>query len=107
MRIYLGGKLEFTNVLNIGKEDVYTSLEKLFVEVMDTFHTSPYFHLGADEANLKVIVDDPYVKNFMKKNKLGNDIHELYRYFIVRMNDFLKVRESKCLSGKDFLEMVK
>ncbi len=97
-----GGKLEFTNVLNIGKEDVYTSLEKLFVEVMDTFHTSPYFHLGADEANLKVIVDDPYVKNFMKKNKLGNDIHELYRYFIVRMNDFFKSKGKQMFVWEGF-----
>ena len=85
-----GGRVDFVNVLNMGKEEVYTSLEKLFIEVMDIFHTSPYFHLGADEANLKLIVDDPDVKKFMKKNNLGNDVHELYRYFIVRMNDFFK-----------------
>ncbi len=97
-----GGKLEFANVLNIGKEDVYNSLEKLFVEVMDTFHTSPYFHLGADEANLKVIADDPYVQDFMKKNKLGNDIHELYRYFIVRMNDFFKSKGKQMFVWEGF-----
>ena len=62
-----GGRVDFVNVLNMGKEEVYTSLEKLFIEVMDIFHTSPYFHLGADEANLKLIVDDPDVKKFMIK----------------------------------------
>ena len=85
-----GNKKEFVNVINMGKEEVYSSLEKLFTEVMNIFDSSPYFHIGADEANLKQIANDPDVKNFMTKNNLGNDVHELYRYFIVRMNDFFK-----------------
>ena len=97
-----GGRVDFVNVLNMGKEEVYTSLEKLFIEVMDIFHTSPYFHLGADEANLKLIVDDPDVKKFMKKNNLGNDIHELYRYFIVRMNDFFKSKGKQMFVWEGF-----
>tara|TARA_B100001057_G_scaffold117066_1_gene115642 strand:+ start:315 stop:1955 length:1641 start_codon:yes stop_codon:yes gene_type:complete len=97
-----GGRVDFVNVLNMGKEEVYTSLEKLFIEVMDIFHTSPYFHLGADEANLKLIVDDPDVKKFMIKNNLGNDIHELYRYFIVRMNDFFKSKGKQMFVWEGF-----
>jgi hexosaminidase len=97
-----GGRVDFVNVLNMGKEEVYTSLEKLFIEVMDIFHTSPYFHLGADEANLKLIVDDPDVKRFMKKNNLGNDVHELYRYFIVRMNDFFKSKGKQMFVWEGF-----
>ena len=97
-----GGRVDFVNVLNMGKEEVYTSLEKLFIEVMDIFHTSPYFHLGADEANLKLIVDDPDVKKFMIKNNLGNDIHELYRYFIVRMNNFFKSKGKEMFVWEGF-----
>ena len=97
-----GGRVDFVNVLNMGKEEVYTSLEKLFIEVMDIFHTSPYFHLGADEANLKLIVDDPDVKRFMIKNNLGNDVHELYRYFIVRMNDFFKSKGKQMFVWEGF-----
>lgn len=97
-----GGRVDFVNVLNMGKEEVYTSLEKLFIEVMDIFHTSPYFHLGADEANLKLIVDDPDIKKFMIKNNLGNDIHELYRYFIVRMNDFFKSKGKQMFVWEGF-----
>ena len=97
-----GGRVDFVNVLNMGKEEVYTSLEKLFIEVMDIFHTSPYFHLGADEANLKLIVDDPDVKKFMKKNNLGSDIHELYRYFIVRMNTFFKSKGKQMFVWEGF-----
>ena len=97
-----GGRVDFVNVLNMGKEEVYTSLEKLFIEVMDIFHTSPYFHLGADEANLKLIVDDPDVKKFMKKNNLGSDIHELYRYFIVRMNNFFKSKGKQMFVWEGF-----
>ena len=97
-----GGRVDFVNVLNMGKEEVYTSLEKLFIEVMDIFHTSPYFHLGADEANLKLIVDDPDVKKFMEKNNLGSDIHELYRYFIVRMNNFFKSKGKQMFVWEGF-----
>lgn len=97
-----GGRVDFVNVLNMGKEEAYTSLEKLFIEVMDIFHTSPYFHLGADEANLKLIVDDPDIKKFMIKNNLGNDIHELYRYFIVRMNDFFKSKGKQMFVWEGF-----
>ena len=97
-----GGKMEFANILNMGKEDVYTSLENLFIEVMDIFHTSPYFHLGADEVNLKLIVDDPDIKKFMIKKNLGNDINELYRYFIVRMNDFFKSKGKQMFVWEGF-----
>lgn len=78
------------NVINIGSEKVYSALESIFDEVIEIFHTSPYFHIGADEATLSNLVGDPQVEALMKRESLGTEINELYRYFIVRMNDFLK-----------------
>ena len=37
----------------------------------------------------------------MKKNKLGNDI-KLYRYFIVRMNDFFKSKGKQMFVWEGF-----
>ena len=78
------------NVINIGSEKVYAALESIFDEVIEIFHTSPYFHIGADEATLSNLIGDPQVKALMKRESLGTEIDEIYRYFIVRMNEILK-----------------
>lgn len=85
----LGNKAK-NNVINIGSEKVYSALELIFDEVIEIFHTSPFFHIGADEATLSNLVGDPQVRALMKRENLGTEIDELYRYFIVRMNDILK-----------------
>ena len=38
----------------------------------------------------------------MNKNKLGNDIHELYRYFIVRINEIVKKYDKQMLVWEGF-----
>ena len=42
------------------------------------------------------------VNSFMKKNKLGEDIHELYRYFIVRINEIVKKYDKQMLVWEGF-----
>lgn len=78
------------NVINIGNEEVYIALGHILEEVIEIFHSSPYIHIGADEANLNNLVGDPKSNEMMKKEKLGDDVHELYRHFIVRMNKIIK-----------------
>jgi len=78
--------------LNMGREEVYEALEKLINELIDIFGSSPYFHIGGDEAIFHLLEKDPDVKAYMAKHELGDDIHELYRHFIVRMNDIVKAR---------------
>lgn len=80
------------NVINIGSEKVYAALESIFDEVIEIFHTSPFFHIGADEATLSNLIGDPQVEALMKRESLGTEIDEIYRYFIVRMNEILKKR---------------
>ena len=82
------GRNAANNVINIGSEKVY-SLDVILDEVVEIFDTSPYIHIGADEAidNLK---GDPLAEAMMKN--LEGNVHELYRHFIVRMNDMVKVK---------------
>lgn len=84
------GIKENPRIINMGKEEVYQALEKLIIEINGVFSSSPYFHIGGDEAVFHMLDQDPDVRSYMAKHSLGEDIHELYRHFIVRMNDIVK-----------------
>jgi len=78
------------NVINIGSEEVYAALDILLDEVIEVFHTSPYIHIGADEATIDNLQGDPLAEAMMKRENLEGNVHELYRHFIVRMNEMVK-----------------
>ncbi len=77
-------------IINMGKEEVYQALDAIIGELIPIFKSSPYFHIGGDEAIFNKSLDDPHVKAYMKDKNLGNDVHELYRHFLVRMNKIVK-----------------
>lgn len=78
-------------IINMGKEEVYAALDTIFSEIIPIFKATPYFHIGGDEARFDEVMEDPEVKVYMKTNALGNnDVHELYRHFLVRTNDIIK-----------------
>ena len=76
--------------VNMGKEEVYEALAAIFGEITPIFKSTPIIHIGGDEAIFHKLPEDPNVQAFMKEHELGDDIHELYRYFLVRMNDLIK-----------------
>ena len=67
-----------SNVINIANEEVYNAIDDIIGEVIDVFYTSPFFHIGGDEANLSLYENVPEVINFMEKHDLGTDVHELF-----------------------------
>jgi len=77
-------------IINMGKEEVYSALEDLIAEIAPIFKSSPYFHIGGDEARFTKVMNDPDVKAYVKKHNLEEDVHELYRHFLVRMNEVVK-----------------
>ncbi|MEO1449209.1 MAG: family 20 glycosylhydrolase [Bacteroidota bacterium] len=77
-------------IINMGKEAVYVGLDSLIGELTEIFRASPYFHIGGDEAIFTSVMDDPDVQAYMDEKKLGNDVHELYRHFLVRLNEIVK-----------------
>ena len=91
-----------SNVINIANEKVYSALDQIIGEVAEVFYNSPYIHMGADEAKLDLYKNVREVESYMKKNKLGNDVHELYRYFIIRINEIVKSYDKQMLVWEGF-----
>ena len=91
-----------SNVINIANEEVYNAIDDIIGEIIDVFDTSPFFHIGGDEANLSLYENVPEVINFMEKHDLGTDVHELFRYFIVRMNEIVKKHGKKMFLWEGF-----
>ena len=77
-------------IINMGKEEVYEALDVIIEEIADVFKTTPYFHIGGDEAIFHKTMDDPDVQAYMKTHDLGDDVHDLYRHFLVRLNEIVK-----------------
>ena len=91
-----------SNVINIANEKIYKALDQIIAEVAEVFYNSPFIHMGADEAKLDLYKNVKEVKSFMYKNKLGDDVHELYRYFIVRINEIVKKYDKQMLVWEGF-----
>lgn len=91
-----------SNVINIGSEKVYAAIDLLIGEIVEVFDTSPYFHIGGDEANLDLYKNVPEINSFMRKNNLGKDVNELFRYFLVRMNEIVKKHNKKMFLWEGF-----
>ncbi|MBD0778648.1 family 20 glycosylhydrolase [Maribacter sp. ANRC-HE7] len=77
-------------IINMGKEDAYEALDFIIGEISSIFEASPYFHIGGDEAIFDKVSEDPFVQNYIKTHQIDNDVHELYRHFLVRMNGIVK-----------------
>ena len=77
-------------IINMGNETTYEALDQIIGETLDIFKTTPYFHIGGDEAIFNKVMDDPQVQAYMRDQGLEEDVHELYRHFLVRMNEIVK-----------------
>jgi len=77
-------------IINMGKEEVYEAMDDLIEEVLSVFKTTPYFHIGGDEAIFTSVDKDPDVQAYIAKHNIGQDVHELYRHFLVRLNNIVK-----------------
>ncbi len=89
-------------IINMGKEEVYTALDQLIGEVLAVFKASPYFHIGGDEAIFTSVEKDPSVQAYTAKNEIGTDVHELYRHFLVRLNEIVKSHDKQMCVWEGF-----
>jgi len=75
--------------MSMANEDAYDALETIIGEIAEIFKHSPYIHIGGDEAHFAGMEEDPATISYMQS--IGfDDIHELFRHFIIRMNDIVK-----------------
>jgi len=96
----LFGKNELS-LIDITKPEVIKAVQTIIKEMIDIFNTSPYFHIGGDECNLKPFAGEDHVKKYIKENDFDN-AHDVYLNFIVKMNDFIKKCGKKTLMWESF-----
>jgi hexosaminidase len=85
----------------LGKESTYDVLDKLIGEICDVFQSTPYFHIGCDEVERLGWEKCSDCKAYMQKHKLDNSM-ELYRHFIVRINELVKKHGKKTIVWEGF-----
>ncbi|MCY2930631.1 MAG: family 20 glycosylhydrolase [Planctomycetota bacterium] len=86
--------------ISVGREETYKALDTIVGEMCDVFRNTPYFHIGADEVT-KGFWGDPETAAYMKAHQIDNT-EELYRHFIVRMNEIVKKHNKKTIVWEGF-----
>lgn len=79
-----------SSIINMGNEEAYEALDILIGEVLSVFKSTPYFHIGGDEAIFNGVMEDPAVQVYIDKHNIGTDVHDLFNHFIIRMNSIVK-----------------
>ncbi|SEH88889.1 beta-N-acetylhexosaminidase [Akkermansia glycaniphila] len=101
----LGTKREnsnISNVLNVGKPEVYTFAETIVKEVNELI-PGTYFHMGADEVARGVWKNDPDCIKLMEKEGLKN-VNELQAYFTRRIASILRKHGRKPLAWDEAMD---
>jgi hexosaminidase len=89
------------NEICAGREDTYKALDTLVGEMCDVFRSTPYFHIGADEVDKGGWNNCADTKAYMAAHKIA-DTEELYRHFLVRMNEIVKKHGKKTIVWEGF-----
>ena len=87
--------------INFVKEDVMRAVETIVGEMCEVFRSSPYFHIGGDEADLALAGQNADFKAAMKKYNLPNQ-HELYRRFLGQMDEIVKKNGKQTILWEGF-----
>ena len=87
--------------INFCKAEVMQAVATIVGEMCEVFKSSPYFHIGGDEANLALADQNVDFQSAMKKYGLPNQ-HELYRQFLCRMNEIVKKHGKQMIVWEGF-----
>ena len=88
-------------ILDFSDPAVWDALKTIIDEMCDVFQSSPYFHLGADEANIGGLSSDPeFQAAFITYGVDG--IEGLFNYFINELNDKIKSRGKQTIVWEGF-----
>lgn len=71
-------------VICVGKDGAFETLERLIEEIALTFPDSPYIHIGGDEVNHRIWDACDDCRAYMKKHNIKNS-NELYAHTIMRL----------------------
>ncbi len=84
------------------KEETFTFLEDVLLEVMDLF-PSTYIHIGGDEAPKARWEESDVAQEVISREGLADE-HELQSYFIRRIETFLRAHGRKLIGWDEILE---
>lgn len=95
------GKMLDLGVVNLGRHAVYAAYDALIVEMAGVFATSPYFHVGGDEAWLGRLHLAPETARVLAA--LGtDDPHELFLAGLRRIHSLVGVHGLQTLMWESF-----
>jgi len=83
------------------KDEVLRAIETIVGEMCEVFQSTPYFHIGGDEADLQLAGQNVDFKAAMKKYKLPNQ-YELYRRFLGQMDEIVKKHGKQMIVWEGF-----
>ncbi len=87
--------------INFAKDDVMRAVATIVGEMCEVFKSSPYFHIGGDEADLALAAQNEDFKAAFKKHNLPNQ-HQLYRKFVCDMNEIVKANGKQMIVWEGF-----
>ncbi|HEY3320505.1 MAG TPA: family 20 glycosylhydrolase [Planctomycetota bacterium] len=87
--------------INFAREDVMQAVATIVGEMCEVFKSSPYFHIGGDEADLALAGQNVDFKAAFEKYKLPNQ-HQLYRKFVCDMNEIVKKNGKQTIVWEGF-----
>ncbi|MBX3118333.1 MAG: family 20 glycosylhydrolase [Fimbriimonadaceae bacterium] len=94
---------EHHSTLNFANEKVLNAVDTLIGEMCEVFKSSPYFHIGGDEADYSNAHQHAdFQAAFLKHGLSGNASHEIFRLFLTQANEMVKKRGKKMIVWEGF-----
>lgn len=88
-------------VLDMGSDKMYEEgLNPLIAEMAGVFTSSPFFHIGCDEAGIEGVLGQPKTKDYMAKYNL-KDGNALYMHHINRLDKVIKAQGKRTIVWQD------
>lgn len=87
--------------INFAKPEVMKLVTTVVGEMCEVFQSTPYFHIGGDEADFAFADQNEFFKSAEKKLGLSNHT-ELYRWFVSTMNDVVKKNKKTMIVWEGF-----
>lgn len=87
--------------INFAKDEVMRAVATIVSEMCEVFQSSPYFHIGGDEADLAFANQNEDFQAAFKKFNLPNQ-HQLYRKFVTDMNEIVKKNGKQMIVWEGF-----